>query len=55
MKLVRGAEIPLPFAKRMSKREYGETILEIDPSDLDSEAKVCKRIGLKVIHGGRAY
>jgi mannosyl-3-phosphoglycerate phosphatase len=45
--------IPLPLAKRMSKREYGETILEIDPSDLDKLAKVCKRIGLKVIHGGR--
>jgi mannosyl-3-phosphoglycerate phosphatase len=45
--------IPLPFAKRMSKREYGETILEIDPSDLNKLAKVCKRIGLKVIHGGR--
>ena len=46
-------QIPLPFARRMSKREYGETILEIDPSDLDRLAKVCTRIGLKVIHGGR--
>ncbi len=49
----RRVRIPLLFAKRMSKREYGETILEIDPSDLDKLAKVCKRIGLKVIHGGR--
>jgi mannosyl-3-phosphoglycerate phosphatase len=47
------AQIPLPFAKRMSKREYGETILEIDPSDLGRLAKVCRRKGLKVIHGGR--
>jgi mannosyl-3-phosphoglycerate phosphatase len=46
-------QIPLPFARRMSKREYGETILEIDPSDLDRLAKVCTRTGLKVIHGGR--
>ncbi|MGH9974651.1 MAG: HAD-IIB family hydrolase [Nitrososphaeraceae archaeon] len=46
-------QIPLPFAKRMSKREYGETILEIDPSNLGKLAKACKRIGLKVIHGGR--
>ena len=46
-------QIPLPFAKRMSEREYGETILEIDPSDLGRLAKVCTRIGLKVIHGGR--
>ena len=49
----RRVQIPLPFAKRMSKREYGETILEIDPSDLGKLAKACKRIGLKVIHGGR--
>jgi mannosyl-3-phosphoglycerate phosphatase len=46
-------QIPLPFARRMSKREYGETILEIDPSDLERLAKVCTRTGLKVIHGGR--
>ncbi|MGA7370570.1 MAG: HAD-IIB family hydrolase [Nitrososphaeraceae archaeon] len=46
-------QIPLPFAKRMSNREYGETILEIDPSDLDRLAKVCTKTGLKVIHGGR--
>jgi mannosyl-3-phosphoglycerate phosphatase len=46
-------QIPLPFARRMSKREYGETILEIDPSDLGRLAKVCTRTGLKVIRGGR--
>lgn len=46
-------QIPLPFAKRMSTREYGETILDIDPSDLSRLAKVCTRTGLKVIHGGR--
>jgi mannosyl-3-phosphoglycerate phosphatase len=37
----------------MSRREYGETILEIDPSDLSRLAKCCRRTGLKVIHGGR--
>jgi len=46
-------QMPLSFAKRMSKREYGETILEIDPADLSMLAKVCTRNGLKVIHGGR--
>jgi mannosyl-3-phosphoglycerate phosphatase len=46
-------QIPLSFAKRMSKREYGETILEIEPSDLDRLAKICRSKGLKVIHGGR--
>jgi mannosyl-3-phosphoglycerate phosphatase len=46
-------QIPLPFAKRMSKREYGETILEIDPSGLGRLAKACTRTGLKVIQGGR--
>lgn len=49
----RKVRMPLPFAKRMSKREYGETILEIDPSDLGRLARVCTRTGLKVIHGGR--
>jgi predicted mannosyl-3-phosphoglycerate phosphatase (HAD superfamily) len=47
------AQIPLPFARRMSKREYGETILEISSSDLSKLIKVCTRNGLKVIHGGR--
>lgn len=46
-------QIPLPFARRMSKREYGETILEIGSFDLTRLAKVCRRTGLKVIHGGR--
>jgi mannosyl-3-phosphoglycerate phosphatase len=46
-------QIPLPLAERMSKREYGETILEIDPSDLVKLARVCTRSNLKVIHGGR--
>lgn len=46
-------QLPLPFAKRMSNREYGETIIEIDPSDLSMLAKVCRKNGLNVIHGGR--
>jgi mannosyl-3-phosphoglycerate phosphatase len=46
-------KIPLPFAKRMSEREYGETILEMHPSDLVRFSEVCKRNGLQVIHGGR--
>lgn len=46
-------QIPLSFARRMSKREYGETILEISSSDLSKLIKVCTRNGLKVIHGGR--
>ena len=45
--------IPLSSAKRMSTREYGETILEIDPPNLGRLAEVCARTGLKVIHGGR--
>jgi mannosyl-3-phosphoglycerate phosphatase len=43
----------LPFARRMSRREYGETILEIDHQDLNRFIKICKENGLKVIHGGR--
>lgn len=46
-------KIPLPFAKRMSKREYGETIIEIDPSDLVQLSEVCKKNGLQAIPGGR--
>ena len=46
-------QISLPFARRMSKREYGETILEIGYSDLSKLIKACTRNGLKVIHGGR--
>jgi mannosyl-3-phosphoglycerate phosphatase len=46
-------KIPLPFAKRMSKREYGETIIEIDPSDLVRLSEVCKKNGLQAIPGGR--
>jgi mannosyl-3-phosphoglycerate phosphatase len=45
--------MPPSFAKRMSMREYGETILEIDPPDLNAFIKVCKENGLNVIHGGR--
>lgn len=45
--------MPLSYAKRMSMREYGETILEIDLSDLNMLIKACKEKGLKVIHGGR--
>jgi mannosyl-3-phosphoglycerate phosphatase len=51
--ITKKVQIPLPFAKRMSKREYGETILEIEPSDLGRLTKVCRSKGLKVIHGGR--
>jgi len=51
--ITKKVQIPLPFAKRMSKREYGETILEIEPSDLGMLTKVCRSKGLKVIHGGR--
>lgn len=46
-------QMSMSFAKRMSKREYGETILEIDPSDLRILAKACRENGLKIIHGGR--
>ena len=46
-------KIPLPFAKRMSEREYGETILEIDQFDLVRLSEVCERNGLQMIQGGR--
>ena len=46
-------KIPNPFAKRMSEREYGETILEIDQFELVRLSEVCKRNGLQMIQGGR--
>lgn len=42
-------------AERMSKRQYGETILEIDKSQKEHFEQVLHQEGLQIIHGGRYF
>lgn len=42
-------------AERMSKRQYGETILEIDEADKHRFEQALKEAGFRVIHGGRYF
>jgi mannosyl-3-phosphoglycerate synthase len=49
------ATMPLDYAKRMSKREYGETILQIRESDLAKFTTHVEAMGMKILHGGRFF
>jgi len=49
------ATMPLDYAKRMSKREYGETILKIKESDIITFTTHVEEMGMKVLHGGRFF
>ena len=42
-------------AKRMAKRDYGETILQIQRNDISRFLKYVKAEGMKVIYGGRFF
>jgi mannosyl-3-phosphoglycerate phosphatase family protein len=42
-------------ADRMSKRQYGETILEIDKSKMEQFERALHQEGLQKIHGGRYF
>ncbi len=42
-------------AERMSKRQYGETILQIDKADKYELEQALKEAGFRVIHGGRYF
>jgi mannosyl-3-phosphoglycerate phosphatase len=42
-------------AERMSKRQYGETILEIDRTEKVKLEQALSKEGLQVIHGGRYF
>jgi mannosyl-3-phosphoglycerate phosphatase len=42
-------------ADRMSKRQYGETILEIDKSKMEQFEQALRQDGLQIIHGGRYF
>jgi mannosyl-3-phosphoglycerate phosphatase family protein len=53
--LSRLATMPIDYAKRMSEREYGETILQMKKSDIPTFATSIEKMGIKVIHGGRFF
>jgi len=53
--LSRLATMPIEYAKRMSEREYGETILQIKKSDIPRFTTSIEKMGIKVIHGGRFF
>ncbi len=42
-------------AERMSKRQYGETILEMDKNEKEQFEQALTQEGLQVIHGGRYF
>lgn len=42
-------------AERMSKRQYGETIVEIDKNEKEQFEQALTQQGLQVIHGGRYF
>lgn len=42
-------------AERMSKRQYGETIVEIDKNEKEQFEQALTQEGLQVIHGGRYF
>jgi mannosyl-3-phosphoglycerate synthase len=49
------ASMPLDYAKRMAKRDYGETILQIERNDIARFVKYAEEDGMRVIHGGRFF
>jgi mannosyl-3-phosphoglycerate phosphatase family protein len=53
--LSRLATMPIDYAKRMSEREYGETILQMKKSDIPTFTTSIEKMGIKVIHGGRFF
>jgi mannosyl-3-phosphoglycerate phosphatase family protein len=53
--LSRLATMPIDYAKRMSEREYGETILQIRESDIITFMTCVEEMGMRVLHGGRFF
>jgi mannosyl-3-phosphoglycerate phosphatase family protein len=49
------AIIPVEYAKRMSERQYGETILQIKETDLPIFTATIEEMGMKALHGGRFF
>jgi mannosyl-3-phosphoglycerate phosphatase len=49
------AKLSTESAKEMARREYGETILQIERKDLDRLTRIARERNLNLIHGGRFF
>ena len=49
------AKLSTESAKEMARREYGETILQIEKKDLDRLTRIARERNLSLIHGGRFF
>lgn len=47
--------LPQEYAKRMMKRKYSETIVQIDNNDIPKFANILEKVGLKMIPGGQYF
>jgi mannosyl-3-phosphoglycerate phosphatase len=47
--------LPQKYAKRMMKRKYSETIVQIDNNDIPKFANILEKVGLKMIPGGQYF
>jgi|SRR5215831_2596962 mannosyl-3-phosphoglycerate phosphatase family protein len=53
--LARLTNLSIKYAQEMSRREYGETILQIDERDLVKLTSIAMDMDLNIIHGGRFF
>jgi mannosyl-3-phosphoglycerate phosphatase len=47
--------LPQEYAKRMMKRKYSETIVQIDNDDIPKFENIVEKVGLKMIPGGQYF
>lgn len=47
--------LPQEYAKRMMKRKYSETIVQIDNNDITKFENILEKVGLKMIPGGQYF
>ena len=47
--------LPQEYAKRMMKRKYSETIVQIDNNDIPKFENILEKVGLKMIPGGQYF
>lgn len=47
--------LPQEYAKRMMKRQYSETIVQIDNNDIPKFTNILEKVGLKMIPGGQYF
>lgn len=48
-------KLPRDYASRMMKRNYSETIVQIDNKNLPKFASIVEKEGLNIIHGGQYF